>query len=993
MSQGDTSNQMPNWLRQMRGSEETPDWLLRLIREAERGSALPGLDDAVEEMGFASPDTVSPAIPETPDARAEIGDLFGPVEEQGKPETVIPAGLAGGQDWLSGLDAGLAAADTLPANEGSLDWLDNLAEVAPADETASAREQPAELGSEAEVPSWLSGLEQEPAPEISAVTPSEGVPEWLSGLEQETPGPVEASEVAASAEETPAWLSGLEQGVPDLLETAPPGVTAGDRHGDSEDEALFADSAPGWLSGLDEGMAFGKASSAESSGGLPAWMSGLDDEETEETTIVTEESVTEGAATEEAEPEISTDMPDWLTSLEGEEDIQGPPAWMAGLGQGAPLGQEPAEGGEEDLPAWMAGLVEEPTEEAMVAPEVAVPEEVAGTADWLMDAEEEGEAEETPDWLSDLGEGTPLEGAEPTEGGEEGLPAWMGGLGEETPEGAQAAVPEWLSSIDEHEPGGTEAPSLADQEILDVLEASQEPVAPADDEETPEWLQSMGEVPTTDETVESKGVTAWLHDVRDMPVPEETVPEEEAEEEIPTWLQGMDIGGSAPSEEAEVEQGFETEMPDWLREMPPEEMAAAAPSGRAEEPVSPPSLGAPLPGTPSWMQDVYSVESEAPPADDTLVLPSREDVATGETPDWLEALREKEEVPQEEELPVETSGPLAGLRGVLNPEPLLAILPKSTYKPESPILDAHRAEANAVSQLLAQPVRRSTVVSRSPGRQIMASLGRWLIYLVLLGAMLVAPLQAWIRPPDLLEARSFFYAIDALEPGNEVLLVIDYEASLDGELTAQTRAIIWHLLHKNLGIVAVSMTPQGPTIVQDLLAEISSAVAGEHYLNLGYLPAHPASLHAFVDAPLAGSKPLGVGNVPPAETSLGRRITQFGDLDLIVAVSGDPGHVRWWIEQVGSRTRSDMLAAVTASAAPYLRPYYDERGIGPLKGILAGLGAAVQYEQLSGTQPLLSAWPNYVVQVNAQMLLATIVFLSGVGSVVLSVIRRRRGDK
>jgi hypothetical protein len=122
---------------------------------------------------------------------------------------------------------------------------------------------------------------------------------------------------------------------------------------------------------------------------------------------------------------------------------------------------------------------------------------------------------------------------------------------------------------------------------------------------------------------------------------------------------------------------------------------------------------------------------------------------------------------------------------------------------------------------------------------------------------------------------------------------------------------------------------------------------------------------------------------------LGRRIQQLTDVDLMVAVSGDREHIRWWIELVAARTEVDLLVGVTAAAAPYLQPYYGETGSGQIEGMLTGLGATAQYESSIGAQFVPSARANYVVQANVLVLLFLAVLGSGIASFVVGL--RRRG--
>jgi hypothetical protein len=259
-------------------------------------------------------------------------------------------------------------------------------------------------------------------------------------------------------------------------------------------------------------------------------------------------------------------------------------------------------------------------------------------------------------------------------------------------------------------------------------------------------------------------------------------------------------------------------------------------------------------------------------------------------------------------------------------------------------------------------------------------------------------LHELIAPHEAPEAKSFYHAVEGLAAESAVLLVIDYDASRDGELTPQARAILWHLLNKGQGVVMVSHTPQGAAIVQDLLQSeafrTQRVIAGEQYINLGYLPPHPASLLAFMANPLGGSALWGMEQSQVAQTALGQRITRFEDLDLIVLLSGHQEHVRWWIEQTGAAGQMggrqvDVVASVSAGIAPYIRPYYTATSNRQVKGMLVGLAGAAQYEQLLGAQFWPNAGENLVLQGCAQILLAAIVIASGLSYVIARL--RERG--
>jgi hypothetical protein len=83
-----------------------------------------------------------------------------------------------------------------------------------------------------------------------------------------------------------------------------------------------------------------------------------------------------------------------------------------------------------------------------------------------------------------------------------------------------------------------------------------------------------------------------------------------------------------------------------------------------------------------------------------------------------------------------------------------------------------------------------------------------------------------------------------------------------------------------------------------------------------------------------------------------------------------------------------MMAGTSAAIAPYVLPYYDQSGAGQLKGILSGLAAVDEYEDLAGAAFAPSAHANLLVQANLQILLVVVVLLSGIRSLINPRARR-----
>ena len=926
MSEGQRRH-IPGWLRRLRGWQETPDWLLELIGK-EGGFSFVELGARPEEAGFAPTEGL-----EADDATEESA-LLEWEHAQPSPEPPALQGdeLASEADFPEHEEG--AGPAPRPGRSGVTDWLLEL-------EDEEATEEPALPPTEMrERSGWTDeweelltettelGVDPEPGSEEEKSGPParrSGVTDWLTRLDDEPPE-------AAGAEAQP---SAPAQPAADQDQTVA---------GDSDD-------VPDWLSDL-EALA-PEEGTIEVEGELPPWLADL----------------------EAGSPDQETGIPPWLAALEGDQAGKDVPEWLSDLDAGGGIAAWLSEQKEETAPQPEApdqraeSELPEPPPASFAGLDEAAPEEAGLQEDQL------------PDWLRDTGETTKDEQA--ASDAEAGVPDGLAALEGRVP-GADE-TPDWLHDLDEAE---GEEPSLPGETAAEL-----------GDNDTPDWLRDVVEGEDQEPALSEEGASEpgeaqipdWLHDLDEAAEEQAPLPEQEpapsaeafeelAEDETPDWLRDLAIDEREPEADWAPEAG--APAADWLS-------LAGAPSG-------PPAVseeqeeGEPeerVPPVPEWMEGIYAPREETPAGEEALSLSATEEWPEGEVPEWLAALEEEGTGLTRPGSGIEAGGPLAGLSGVLSPEPILASFPKSTFQPIPPVPDAHQAEAELVERALETPASRRIQVSRASGREILNSLGRWVIYGLLFAAVLIAPLRSCVRLPDLSETRTFYNAIERLPSGSAVLVVFDYDASLDGALTPQARAILWHLQRRDLGIVLLSLTPQGAAIAEDLIAEREGWVAGRDYVALGYLPPHPASLLAFMGNPLGGVARFGTTE-DPGETVLGRQIRTFSDLDMVITITGDRDHVRWWIEQVQPRAAIELLAAVPAAITPYVEPYYSELGTGQIAGVLGGLGPTAQYEELIQADFVPSARLSYVVQTNALLLFTGIVLVSGLGSLLGSLSRR-----
>jgi tetratricopeptide (TPR) repeat protein len=321
---------------------------------------------------------------------------------------------------------------------------------------------------------------------------------------------------------------------------------------------------------------------------------------------------------------------------------------------------------DEATPDWLRKLQEEEKE--------SVPDETAPST----------ASQEMPAWLRELAEESPAPTPETEEAGDrthgmadEGIPAWLGGLGQEAEE---APSGEAVSPIEPGAALGPEEVSVTDEEMAEeALETSAPsadmaapldseneglPVAEAGEEEAPDWLRTLRPDTSEQEPVaESHEETpAWMRGLRsEAPSgptevePEPTIAAPSPEDELPAQEELGDISEQAmdrlrdtmPDESASID-----EIMAWMDKskalLEADETVEAhleEAQGAAEE-FEPSPEGVDEEQTPTWLRQL---RPEAEGAEESLLdeysgevgeeeaIPTRED----EIPSWLMELRPK----------------------------------------------------------------------------------------------------------------------------------------------------------------------------------------------------------------------------------------------------------------------------------------------------------------------------------------------------------------
>jgi hypothetical protein len=295
-----------------------------------------------------------------------------------------------------------------------------------------------------------------------------------------------------------------------------------------------------------------------------------------------------------------------------------------------------------------------------------------------------------------------------------------------------------------------------------------------------------------------------------------------------------------------------------------------------------------------------------------------------------------EDRPSVADQPTETEGPLAGLQGVIPMGPIGSARRPRAVSLKLQASDEQQASAALLEQILASETSpRALITSAAVAPQ------QWLrwaltgLFLIVLSAMIFlrsqsVPVSAGVP----VEADSLSTAVMNIPAGSRVLVVMDYEPSLAGEMEAISAPFLDQLIlstHSNLSFI--STAPNGTALVDRLMSRTKIAEAGSQYANLGYLPGGATGVLGFLESPK---------RVDPLAD-----VDAFSEYSAVVLLTDRAESGRTWIEQLQNQKQIDiaitnqpLLLVTSAQAGPLLQPYVLS---GQVRGLISGMSDSARY--------------------------------------------------
>lgn len=188
--------------------------------------------------------------------------------------------------------------------------------------------------------------------------------------------------------------------------------------------------------------------------------------------------------------------------------------------------------------------------------------------------------------------------------------------------------------------------------------------------------------------------------------------------------------------------------------------------------------------------------------------------------------------------------------------------------------------------------------------------------------------------------------VEAIEPGERVLMSLDYAPSGAPDVHPQAIAVTQHLMDKGVGVVYIAFWDAGPMFAESIIKpyEEEGYQYGVHFANLGYVPGGETAIKRF-GSDVPGTVRKDFRNKSLASLPIMEGIKDTRDFALVIDfVAGNPG-IQEWVRQVQGPLGINLAAGSVTVQVPMTMPFVQS---GQVKGMLQGLRGAAEYEVVMG---------------------------------------------
>ncbi len=222
---------------------------------------------------------------------------------------------------------------------------------------------------------------------------------------------------------------------------------------------------------------------------------------------------------------------------------------------------------------------------------------------------------------------------------------------------------------------------------------------------------------------------------------------------------------------------------------------------------------------------------------------------------------------------------------------------------------------------------------------------------ILIGLSVLIPLLRpdWINIPikTTSNSRIVFEELNSLKSGDKVLLSFEYGASTKPEIHPMSVAVLQHLFSKGIKVYTVPLWPEGLMMAKFAIEEVVSSnlfKVEEHvdYVSLPYKAGGEIIIRG-IATDLRSIFTQDINNTLLSEIPMMNGVNNISDFDFVFDLSaGVPGNAEWVqfaCDEYNIPLSSGCTSIMVTDAIPYVES-------GQIRGILAGMPGAAEYEQM-----------------------------------------------
>ena len=238
-------------------------------------------------------------------------------------------------------------------------------------------------------------------------------------------------------------------------------------------------------------------------------------------------------------------------------------------------------------------------------------------------------------------------------------------------------------------------------------------------------------------------------------------------------------------------------------------------------------------------------------------------------------------------------------------------------------------------------------------KQLLIKLGnvdrRWIFILIGLSVLIPLLKPDWIRMPikTTTNTEIVFNEISNLEENDRVLISFEYGASTKPEIHPMAIALLNQLFSKGIKVYIISLWPEGVIMAKDVVTQVEESGVfrirdGFNYVMFDYKVGGEIVIKN-IASDFRGIYMQDINKKFIQDIPMMEGIESVEDFDFVFDLSaGVPGNAEW-VQYACDRKNVPLSSGCTSIMVTDAIPYVES---GQLRGILAGMPGAAEYEDL-----------------------------------------------